>query len=63
MGATSEVSVGRKDAASEVSEVSEASKVSATFASKDAMATASANSWFSEEGMVHKVHAQGQSKV
>ena len=55
--------MGRKDAASEVSEVSEASKVSATFASKDAMATASANSWFSEEGMVHKVHAQGQSKV
>ena len=63
MGATSEVSVGRKDAASEVSEVSVVFEVFATFASEDAMAAASANSWVSEDELIHNVHAQVQSKV
>ena len=38
-------------------------EVSATFASEDAMAAAFANCWVSEDELLHKVHAQGQSKV
>ena len=68
--AASKVSEDHKDAsvflmasAYEVFEVTMVSEVSASFASMDAMAATSINDWVSEDGVVHKVHAQGRSKV